>query len=192
MLFVIFLGLLISLYYIIKKLSWDKASGLIGFVKKNNVLYAIRLYGEYSEAGVYISVPPSMTLHTIASIPNNIDYAKKSLAIEKKLDSLSKDKNTYIIILESLLYDLKKNKNNFFENVTDYKMDIFINKYGFKIYFPDLATDFYCGYIIMNNPKIVKSNNKWFELSFIDEENNSKTMRFKNVYNGLLDELKNK
>ena len=182
---------LIMIYYIVKKLSCNKAAGLIGFVKRDNVLYAIRLYGNYSKAGTYISIPPSMTEFVIASMPNNIDYAIKSLAIEKNIEKIRKDKNTYIVILENLLHYIKNNRYYFNEDTINYKLDMIINKYGFKRYTPNPKNDFYCGYIIMNNPKIVKSNNKWFELSFTDEENNSKIMRFKNVYTGLLDELKN-
>jgi hypothetical protein len=188
---VLSVGSLITVYYIVKKLSYEKASGLIGFVKRDNVLYAIRLYANYSEAGEYIPIPPSMTSLVIATMPNNINYAKKSIAIEKNIDKLSKNRNFYVLILENLLADIKnKNKDKFYVDMNDYKLDMFLNKYGFKRYIPGLSSEYYCGYIIMNDPKIVRSNNKWFEISFIDEQNNSKIMRFKNVYDGLVDELK--
>ena len=123
-------------------------------------------------------------------MPNNINYAKNSLAIEKNVNELSKNEKVYSLILENLLSDIKNNKGRFWENKSDYKTDMFINKHGFKRYMPNLADGFYCGYIIMNNPKIVKYNKRWFEVSFIDENNDSKIMRFKNVYGNLLDEIK--
>ena len=189
-LLVLSVGSLIMIYYIVKKISWDKAAGLVGFIMRDGVLYAIRLYGDYSQAGVYIPIPPSMTSLFAATMPNNIDYVKNSLAIERNVNELSKNKNVYSLILENLLSDIKNNKGRFWENPSDYKTDMFINKYGFKRYMPNLADGFYCGYIIMNNPKIVKYNKRWFEISFIDENNNSKIMRFKNVYGNLLDEIK--
>lgn len=182
--FLVVIGILLP----VKKNNENNISKSIAFIKRDNKWYAIKLMYDYADAGLTFYAPSGSILQG-ATLPHNISVAIKTQGQEKYIKKLREVEKNYSDALDGILESLKD--DNYSKPIyagVDQKIDYFLNKYCFnEIY---ISKKKLCGYIILNNPKIDNIDNKYITITFTDENGNQKTMKFRNSYDGLVDELK--
>ena len=166
------------------KINNDKnISKSIAFIKRDYKWYAIKLMYNYADAGLPINESNSST------IPHNIEVAKNIQKMEGDIKEERTKEVSYSEVLDEVLQTIEQ--NNYEKPVystVDKILDSFFNGY----YFNEIFTIYnrLCGYLILEDLKIERVNKKYFVISF--NENNSRiTMKFRNVYGGLIEEIMN-
>ena len=180
-------SILLSVILPVKKNNEDNISKSIAFIKRNNKWYAIKLMYSYADSGVIVHAPAGSFLQA-ATLPHNIDVAFNIQNQEKQIRKLREIEEIYSLTLDGVLKTLEEKKYSkpIYEKA-DKKIDYLLNKYYFNEIFID--NNQLCGYIILNNLKLVKVSNKFITFSFNDENGNKKNMKFRNAYKGLIEEI---
>ncbi len=185
-LFLIIVGVVIP----VKKNNENNISKSIGFIKRDNKWYAIKLMYDHNSAGVVLNAP-SGTLLQVATLPHNINVASKIQDNEEYIRQARLIADNYSKALDGVLKSLKT--QDYFEPVyakADAKVDYILNKYCFKEIY--ITKKKLCGYIVLNNLKIENIDDKFITISFTDETNTNRKMKFRNAYEGLIEEINNK
>lgn len=181
--FLIVIGILLP----VKKNNENNISKSIAFIKRDNKWYAIKLMYDYADAGLMFYAPSGSLLQG-ATLPHNISVAIKTQGLEKYIKKLREVEDNYSNALDGVLKSLKENNYSkpIYESA-DQKIDYFLNKYSFNEIFIEKKK--LCGYIILDNPKVENVDNRFITISFDDENRIRKTMKFRNAYDGLVEEL---
>ena len=172
------------------KINNDKnISKSIGFIKRNNNWYAIKLMYDQSEAGNILNMPSGSVAQT-ASVSHNYKVASNIQKNEKKIKDERNDKTVYIKVLDEVLKTFEDDKfSKPIYSEIDKKLDSSLNGYSFNEIYTINGT--LCGYIILKNLSVEKVDKKYITLSFDDERGNRSSVKFRNVYKGLVEEINN-
>ena len=96
----------------------------------------------------------------------------------------------YIKVLDEVLKTLEDDKfSKPIYSEIDKKLDSSLNGYSFNEIYTINGT--LCGYIILKNLSVEKVDKKYITLSFDDERGNRSSVKFRNVYKGLVEEINN-
>lgn len=162
---------------------------LMGFVKEDGKLYAIALGDTIEDLGTdddasYIYAP-SGSIAQAAVLPHNIKVAKNELAHEKEVREYSKQENVYIESLHDILTHLKKYPDDYMviPDSKKLKIDLLMKCRVENGAFSNVITDKRAyGFLILNNPKIVKETAKYFDVQFLNENGEVCTARFSKCF----------
>lgn len=184
-LFLIIVGVVIP----VKKNNDNNISKSIGFIKRDNKWYVIKLMYDHNDSGVILNAP-SGTLAQAVTLPNNLKVASNIQKQEEYIRQARLVKENYSKALDGILESIKNEDylEPLYANI-DAKIDYILNKNCFKeIYIKKRKL---CGYIILNNLKIENIDDKFITVSFTDQNNIYKKMKFRNAYDGLIEEINN-
>lgn len=171
------------------KVNNDKnISASIGFIKRNNKWFVIKLMYDIRKTGNVINVPSDPVVQSVL-MPYNVKVASNVQKAEKRIRNDRKEEQIYIKYLDEVLSTLQSGKitKPLYASV-DKKLDYFLNGFAFEEIYTINGN--ICGYIILDNLKLEKITKKYITISF-EQNNQRKKMKFRNVYEGLIDEIKN-
>lgn len=159
----------------------------IAFIKRNNKWYAIKLMYDSSLAGDFIYMPSGSAGQVITN-KHNANVASNIQNMEQQIKNIRTQKEAYINALDDVLLTLEKGeaKPHLYSN-GDKKIDYLLNGYAFEE-IHTINNKLY-GYLILNNLKIEKINQKYITISFDGDKGIRRIMKFRNVYDGLIDEM---
>lgn len=170
------------------KINNDKnVSKSIGFIKRNNQWYAIKLMYDSFNSDMMIEMPSGSVGQAVVN-SHNAKMAQNIQKMERKIKEDRNNPDTYIEMLDEVLESLNSNnyKQVLYDNI-DKKIDKSLNGYAFnEIY---TMNNKICGYINLKNLKVEKVEKKYIILSYDNDEGIRTKIKFRNVYNGLINEI---
>ena len=179
-LFLIIVGVVIP----VKKNNENNISKSIGFIKRDNKWYAIKLMYDHNSAGVVLNAP-SGTLLQVATLPHNINVASKIQDNEEYIRQARLIADNYSKALDGVLKSLKT--QDYFEPVyakADAKVDYILNKSNKNeiIYMHNLFTDFVNLLYGYNNDKEIESLTLKQKFYIFYEEHKKELDKFSSNY----------
>lgn len=170
-----FIPIGVMTYIVVKKNSFSNLSKSIGFVKRDNKLYAIVLGYSYNSATINA---PSGTIYQAATLSHNVKVAKDIQELEKNIRECREKEETYIDALDNCLIKLNKNPKKYYGKKSK-------GETGF--YYPKV--DGVEGFLILEEPRLEKENKNYIWISFTNRFNERETIKFRNAYGNLKEEI---
>ena len=137
---------------------------------------------------------PSGSAEQIASISNNLKVANDVQAHEKEVRERRKNPISFSIALDDILEYIGEN-SKIYEPIPDAKRSMIDKIFKVNIQNAGLYTlntkNAQYGFLILNNPKIMKETKRYFIVSFESEKKEACTVKFSNCFDGIIDEIKN-
>ena len=191
----------ISFFLIIKAVLTNQSKNMsksTDFIERDGILYAIQLLYTKKELGTETSrnmiYMPSGTIFQAATLNNNIKVAKDVQAHEKEVRERRNNIASFSIALDDILNHLEKHPNDYkvLSNEKRTKLDNLFMYNRENAGMPSLITkNANYNFLILNNPKIIDSNDKYFIISFNNEKNEICIAKFSNCYDKLIENINN-
>lgn len=184
--------------YILLKLNLrHNISKSTAFIACDGHMYAIQLFETKKKlvegdnrSTIYM---PSGTIAQAATLPNNAKAAKQTLAYENEIRERRDDKNSFLIGLDDVKRYRKEHPNEI-EHYSDLKgYEKFVKDHGENCGLIRSDTD-KANYTFaeLKSPQIEKVGLKTFWISFNDEQNVRRKIKFTKCYGDLIDDIKKK
>lgn len=162
-------------YFTVKKNYYANLSKSLGFIKRDNKLYAIML--GYSYDNTVINTPAG-TIYQAATLGHNVKVASDIQQLEEEIRNRRIKEETYIQGLDKCLIKLNKNPKKYYGKKSK-------GETGF--YYPKV--DGVEGFLILEEPHLEKENKNYIWISFTNRFNERETIKFRNAYGNLKEEI---
>lgn len=189
----------ISVYLIVKTILMNQSKNMsksTAFIKRDNKLYAVQLLYTHKKLGteydgdcIYM---PSGTLIQGATLYNNFKVSKDVQTREKEVRARRSYENSFAVGLDDILkhINIKPKQYKILSKIKRSKLD---NLFMYNIENAGMCTimtsDANYNFVILNEPKIVKTTKKYFVIEYKNENGELCTSKFSNCYSGLIDEI---
>lgn len=182
--------LVLGIYYVVYMINKCYQSRFVGFLFRDNKLYAVKLLYTNELLGTETNTVFNYSNGDSTSLGNNIDIAINTYVHDKELEKRSSKKEAFSVALDDIfstlsadasLYRVKSDRQapvkRFLETLLIYNSPmVYVN--GKKAEYE---------FLWLRNPEIVKKNNKYIVVAFENECGEKCTIRFVNCYGAILD-----
>ena len=189
----------ISIFLIVKSVLTNQSKNMsksTAFIEREGKLYAIQLLYTKKDLGTEtnrkIIYMPSGTILQGSTLYNNINVGIDVQAHEKEVRDRRTIPASFSIGLDDILDYLNKNPKKY-HIVANNKRTKLDNIFMYDIENTGLAyvetKNGKYNFLILNNPKIINENKKYFIMNFNNEKNEICTVKFSNCYDKLIEEV---